>query len=66
MQLAILIETMRREGFELSISNTEVLTHTEDGKRKEPLELFVIDVPEAYMGVVLEKMAMRKREERAA
>jgi GTP-binding protein len=60
LQLAILIETMRREGFELSISNPEVLTHTEDGKRKEPLELFVIDVPEAYMGVVLEKMAMRK------
>jgi GTP-binding protein len=60
LQLAILIETMRREGFELSISNPEVLTHTEAGKRKEPLELFVIDVPEAYMGVVLEKMAMRK------
>jgi GTP-binding protein len=60
LQLAILIETMRREGFELSISNPEVLTHTEDGKRKEPLELFVIDAPEAYMGVVLEKMAMRK------
>jgi len=60
LQLAILIETMRREGFELSISNPEVLTHMEDGKRKEPLELFVIDVPEAYMGVVLEKMAMRK------
>jgi GTP-binding protein len=60
LQLAILIETMRREGFELSVSNPEVLTHVEDGKRKEPLELFVIDVPEAYMGVVLEKMAMRK------
>ncbi len=60
LQLAILIETMRREGFELSISNPEVLTHLEDGKRKEPLELFVIDAPEAYMGVVLEKMAMRK------
>src|SRR5881397_3537195 len=60
LQLAILIETMRREGFELSISNPEVLTHNEDGKRKEPPELFVIDAPEAYMGVVLEKMAMRK------
>jgi GTP-binding protein len=60
LQLAILIETMRREGFELSISNPEVLTHLEGGKRKEPLELFVIDAPEAYMGVVLEKMAMRK------
>ncbi|PYQ50736.1 MAG: translational GTPase TypA [Acidobacteria bacterium] len=60
LQLAILIETMRREGFELSISNPEVLTRTEDGQRKEPLELFVLDLPEIYMGVVLEKMAMRK------
>jgi GTP-binding protein len=60
LQLAILIETMRREGFELSISNPEVVTKTEGGARKEPLELFVLDVPEAYMGVVLEKMAMRK------
>jgi GTP-binding protein len=60
LQLAILIETMRREGFELSISNPEVVTRTEAGERREPLELFVLDVPEAYMGVVLEKMAMRK------
>jgi GTP-binding protein len=60
LQLAILIETMRREGFELAISNPEVLTRTEDGVRKEPLELLVLDVPEAYMGVILEKMAMRK------
>lgn len=60
LQLAILIETMRREGFELAISNPEVLTRMEDGVRKEPLELLVMDVPEAYMGVVLEKMAMRK------
>jgi len=60
LQLAILIETMRREGFELGISNPEVITRVEDGVRKEPLELFVLDVPEAYMGIVLEKMAMRK------
>jgi GTP-binding protein len=60
LQLAILIETMRREGYELSISNPEVLTRVEDGVRKEPLELLVLDLPEAYMGVVLEKMAMRK------
>src|SRR5712691_11470219 len=60
LQLAILIETMRREGFELSISNPEVLTRMEDGQRKEPLELFVLDVPELYMGVILEKMALRK------
>ncbi len=60
LQLAILIETMRREGFELGISNPEVITRVEHGKRKEPLELFVLDVPETYMGIVLEKMAMRK------
>jgi GTP-binding protein len=60
LQLAILIETMRREGFELSVSNPEVITRTIDGVLKEPLEMFTLDVPEAYMGVVLEKMAMRK------
>ena len=60
LQLAILIETMRREGFELSVSNPEVITKTIDGVVKEPLEMFTLDVPEAYMGVVLEKMAMRK------
>jgi len=60
LQLAILIETMRREGYELAISNPEVITRVEEGVRKEPLELFVLDLPEAYMGVVLEKMAMRK------
>src|SRR5437867_248133 len=60
LQLAILIETMRREGFELGISNPEVITKAEGGKRKEPLELFVLDVPETYMGIVLEKMSMRK------
>ncbi len=60
LQLAILIEMMRREGYELAISNPEVITRVEDGVRKEPLELFILDLPEAYMGIVLEKMAMRK------
>ena len=60
LQLAILIETMRREGYELSVSNPEVLTRVEDGVRKEPLELLVLDIPESYMGVILEKMALRK------
>ena len=60
LQLAILIEMMRREGYELAISNPQVITHDEDGVRKEPLELLLLDLPEAYMGVVLEKMAMRK------
>ena len=60
LQLSILIETMRREGFELAISNPEVLTRDEGGAKKEPLELFSVDLPETYMGVILEKMALRK------
>jgi GTP-binding protein len=60
LQLAILIETMRREGFEVSISNPEVIVRQHEGKRQEPLELVVLDLPEAYMGVVLEKMSIRK------
>ncbi len=60
LQLAILIETMRREGFELGVSNPEVITRLVEGRRQEPLELFSVDVPEAYLGVVLEKMALRK------
>jgi len=60
LQLSVLIETMRREGFELGVSNPEVLTRDDDGTRREPLELFSIDLPETFMGVVLEKMALRK------
>jgi GTP-binding protein len=60
LQLAILIEMMRREGFELSASNPEVVTREKDGKRQEPLELLVLDIPELYTGVVMEKLAMRK------
>jgi GTP-binding protein len=60
LQLAILVEMMRREGFELSLSNPEVITREENGRRMEPLELLVLDLPETFMGVVLEKMAMRK------
>jgi len=60
LQLAVLIETMRREGFEMGVSNPEVLTRDEEGARREPQELFSIDVPETFMGVVLEKMALRK------
>jgi GTP-binding protein len=60
LHLSILVETMRREGFELSVSNPEVLTRVEAGVVQEPLELLVLDLPDAYMGVVLEKMAMRK------
>jgi GTP-binding protein len=60
LQLAILIEMMRREGFELMVGKPEILTRTIDGKLNEPLELLVIDCPEAFIGVVIEKLGGRK------
>jgi GTP-binding protein len=60
LQLAVLIETMRREGFEMGVSNPEVITREKDGARQEPQELFSVDLPDTFMGVVLEKMALRK------
>ncbi len=60
LQMAILIEQMRREGYEFSVGMPQVLTRQIDGKRHEPLELALIDVPEAYMGVVMEKLGRRK------
>jgi GTP-binding protein len=60
LQLAILIEMMRREGFELAVGKPEILTKTIDGKLSEPLELLVIDCPEAFIGVVIEKIGTRK------
>jgi GTP-binding protein len=60
LQLAILIEMMRREGFELMVGKPEILTRTIDGKLHEPLELLVIDCPENFVGVVIEKMGSRK------
>src|SRR5436190_9843895 len=60
LQLAILIEMMRREGFELQVGKPEILTRTVDGKLQEPLELLVIDTPEAFLGVVIEKLGARK------
>jgi GTP-binding protein len=60
LQLAILIEMMRREGFELSVGKPEILTRTIDHKKMEPLELLVIDCPEQYIGVVIEKLGSRK------
>jgi GTP-binding protein len=63
LQLGVLIETMRREGFELSISRPRVIFGTdENGNRTEPYETVVIDVDEAYSGTVVEKMSMRKAE----
>ena len=60
LQLAILIEMMRREGFELSVGKPEILTRTVEGKLSEPLELLVIDCPENFVGVVIEKLGTRK------
>ena len=60
LQLAVLVETMRREGFELSLSKPQIITREMDGVLCEPLELAVIDVPEEYMGVVTEKLSARR------
>jgi GTP-binding protein len=60
LQLAILIEMMRREGYELSVSMPETITKQIDGKLHEPMELLVIDVPEDYVGVVTQQVGMRK------
>src|SRR5262249_38906320 len=62
LQLGVLIETMRREGFEVSISRPKVLTRTENGQVHEPIEEVVIDVDDEYTGVVIEKMSLRKAE----
>ena len=62
LQLGILIETMRREGFELSISRPRVLFKTEAGQRLEPIEEVVIDVDEPYSGTVVNKLSERKAE----
>jgi GTP-binding protein len=60
LQLAILIEMMRREDYELMVGKPQILTRTVAGKVQEPLELLVIDCPEAYLGVVIEKLGSRK------
>ena len=62
LQLGILIETMRREGYELSISRPRVLFKTEGGQRLEPIEEVVIDVDEEHSGVVVNKLSERKGE----
>ena len=60
LQLAILIEMMRREGFELAVGKPEIITRTIDGKVHEPLEQLVVDCPEQFVGVVMEKLGGRK------
>jgi GTP-binding protein len=60
LQLAVLVEIMRREGFELTVGKPEVLTREIDGKRHEPVERISIDVPEEYIGVITQLLALRK------
>jgi len=60
LQLAILVEVMRREGFELTVGKPQVVTRTIDGKLHEPTERVAIDVPEDYLGVVSQLLALRK------
>jgi GTP-binding protein len=60
LQLAILIETMRREGFELAVSRPEIIEKTIDGVRSEPYELLLVDCPEEHIGIVTEKLGVRR------
>src|SRR6266516_634942 len=60
LQLAVLVEIMRREGFELTVGKPEVLTREIDGKKHEPVERVSIDVPEDYIGVVTQMLSLRK------
>ena len=60
LQLAILVELMRREGFELTVGQPQVLTREIDGRVHEPVESLAIDVPEEYVGVVTQLLALRK------
>jgi GTP-binding protein len=60
LQLSILIEMMRREGFELMVGKPEIVTKTINGKTMEPVELLTIDIPENFVGVVIEKLGQRK------
>jgi GTP-binding protein len=60
LQLAVLVETMRREGFELTVGKPQVVTREEDGKVLEPVERVSIDVPDDYLGVVTQLLSLRK------
>jgi GTP-binding protein len=60
LQLAILIEMMRREGFELEVGKPTIITRHEDGRTLEPMEHLVIDVPEEYIGAVTQKVGPRR------
>ena len=60
LQMAVLIETMRREGYEFMVSKPNVITKKENGKTLEPVERVFIDIPEEFVGIVTEKLSVRK------
>ena len=62
LQLAILIETMRREGFELMVGKPEIVVRSVKGVKQEPVERLVVDVPETFIGVILQTLGIRKGE----
>jgi GTP-binding protein len=62
LQLAILIETMRREGYELMVGKPEIVVREENGRRLEPLESLVVDCPETFIGIVMESLGTRRGE----
>ncbi len=64
LHLSILIETMRREGYEFQVSKPQVILKEENGKSLEPYEVVIVDVPEEYAGTVIEKLGSRKGEMR--
>jgi len=64
LQLAILLEMMRREGYEMMVGKPEIVTKTVNGKLMEPVELLTVDVPEIHIGVLMEKLGTRKAETR--
>ncbi|MGE4296321.1 MAG: translational GTPase TypA [Campylobacterales bacterium] len=65
LQITVLAENMRREGYEFSIGRPEVIVKEEEGVRKEPFEHLVVDVPEEFSGAVIEKLGKRKAEMKA-
>jgi len=64
LQLSILLEMMRREGYELAVGKPEIVTKRIEGKLMEPVELLTVDIPQEFVGVVMEKLGMRKAEMR--
>ena len=62
LQLSILLENMRREGYEVAVSKPEVIFKDVDGEKQEPIELAIIDVADEFVGVVIEKIGLRKGE----